>query len=253
MADLDGRVAVVTGGGRGIGAGIALALAQAGADVAVNYTRNPETAEETAEAIRALGRRANTYKCDVSDLDECEALAKQAVADLGPVSILINNAGIASRGQSVADTNPAEMERVLRTHTFGAFYMSHFLVPQMRELERGDVIMITSGATHSFGANGAPYNMAKNAMEALAWTLAKEERRHNIHVNIVGPGLVDTEMGKRLVRATRGVDDIRTLDADSAFGHVCTPAEIGSVVAFLCSPGAGYVTNQRIYVDGGGF
>ena len=95
--------------------------------------------------------------------------------------------------------------------------------------------------------------MAKAALEALAITLAKEERHHGIHVNVVAPGLVDTEMGRRLVKGAMGVYDIRTMDASSPFGHVCTPEEVADAVRFLVSERAAYVTGQRIGVDGGAF
>jgi NAD(P)-dependent dehydrogenase (short-subunit alcohol dehydrogenase family) len=122
----------------------------------------------------------------------------------------------------------------------------------MREQPRGDIIMISSSATHYNGPFGAPYNMGKAAMEALALTLFKEERPNGIRVNIVAPGLVETEMGRRLVKATQGVDDLRKLDAAMPFGHVCQPEEIADTVRFLVSDRAGYLTGQRIYVDGGG-
>jgi NAD(P)-dependent dehydrogenase (short-subunit alcohol dehydrogenase family) len=112
--------------------------------------------------------------------------------------------------------------------------------------------MVSSVATSHHSANGAPYNMGKAALEALAFTLAKEERRHGIHVNVVAPGLVDTDMGERLVKALAGVTDIRTLDASSPYGRVCQPADVANVVLWLCSDGAGYVTGQRIECDGGG-
>jgi NAD(P)-dependent dehydrogenase (short-subunit alcohol dehydrogenase family) len=102
------------------------------------------------------------------------------------------------------------------------------------------------------GANGAPYNMGKAALEALALTLMKEERRHGIHVNIVAPGLVETEMGRRLARATMRVDDLRKLDAVMPFGHVCQPEDVANVVRFLVSERAGYVTGEKINVHGGG-
>ncbi len=253
MSDLAGRTALVTGAGRGIGAAIALGLAQAGADVAINYARSADAAAEVVAAIQALGRRAEAYQGDVSDYAQCEAMTASVLRDFGAVDILINNAGIASRGSAVVDTDPAEMERVVRTHAFGSFYVSQLIVPQMRAQPRGDVIMISSGAVLNNSARGGPYNMAKAAMEALAQTLAKEERPNGIHVNVVGPGLVDTEMGRRLVRATRGVQDIREIDATSPFGFVCQPEDIADMVVFLCSPQARYVTNQRIYVNGGGF
>lgn len=249
---LKGRVALVTGGGRGIGRGISMCLAAQGATIAVNYRRDHEAAEETVAAITAKGGKAKAYSASVEVWDQDKAMVEAVVKDLGGIDILVNNAGIASRGQSVHDTDPLEMERVVRTHAFGAFYMSKLVLPSMRTRPRGDIIMITSAATKSLGANGSPYNMGKSAMEALAQTLFKEERKNNIHVNIVAPGLVETEMGRRLAKATMGVQDLRELDAQSPFGRVCQPEDIGDVVAYLCTEQAGYVTGQRIYVDGGG-
>lgn len=248
---LEGRIALVTGGSRGIGRAIALGLAQDGADVAVNYRRDDEAAAETVAAIQKLGRKAKAYAASVDSWDEDEAMVRQVVEDFGSIGILVNNAGIASRGNSVYETDPAEMERVVRAHAFGPHYLSKLVLPYMRDQERGDIVMISSVATTRNGGNGAPYNMGKAAMEALAKTLAKEERANNIHVNIVAPGLVETEMGKRLARATRGVADIHELDKSMPFGHVCSPEEIADVVRFVVSDAARYVTGQRIEVDGG--
>jgi len=248
---LEGRVALVTGGGRGIGRAIALGLAADGADVAVNYRRDEESARETVAGIEALGRRSRAYAANIGEWDECERLASAALDDFGRIDILVNDAGIASRGQSVADTDPAEVERLWRVHVFGAWAMSKLLVPQMRTAGRADVIFVSSAAAALLPSNSAPYNMAKVALEALAVTLAKEERPSGIHVNVVAPGLVDTEMGRRLVKGAMGVQDIRSLDARSPFGHVCTPEEVADAVRFLVSEQASYVTAQRIAVDGG--
>jgi NAD(P)-dependent dehydrogenase (short-subunit alcohol dehydrogenase family) len=250
---LDGRVALVTGGGRGIGRAIALALAEDGADVAITYRRDVDAATETVAELEKLGRRAVAFAASIESRDDVEAGAASVLEDFGFVDILVNNAGIASRGHSVADTDPDEMERVWRTHTLGAFLLSKLLVPQMRDRARGDVVMISSAATVHMAGYSAPYNVAKAGMEALARTLAKEERRNGIHVNVVAPGLVETEMGRRLVKGAMGVDDIHTLDAGSPFGHVCRPDEVAAVVRFLVSDAAGYLTDQRIYVDGGSF
>jgi 3-oxoacyl-[acyl-carrier protein] reductase len=248
---LDGRVALVSGGGRGIGRAIALALAADGADVAVNYRKDEGAAHQTVAEIEALGRRAGAYRASVDSIEEDQAMVDGVLDAFGRVDILVNNAGIASRGRTVADTDPAEVARVVGTHALGAHHLCRMLVPQMREHERGDIVMISSVATRTMSANGAPYNMAKAALEALAMTLANEERQHGIRVNVVAPGLVDTEMGRRLVKGAMGVEDIRQLDGAMPFGRVCTPDDVAEIVRFLVSQGGEYVTGQRIYVDGG--
>jgi len=249
---LEGRIALVTGSSRGIGRAIALGLAEDGADVAVNYRSDEDAAKETVAAIEALGRRAGAYRASVDSYDEDQAMVEAIARDLGPVDLLVNNAGIASRGQTVEKTDPLEMERVVRVHAFGPHYLSQLVIPGMKQKLRGDIIMISSAATQSMGAAGAPYNMGKAAMEALALTLFKELRRRNIHVNIVAPGLVETEMGRRLMKATAGIDDLRQLDATMPFGRVCQPEDVANVVRFLVSERAGYLTGERLYVHGGG-
>ncbi len=252
---LEGRVALVTGGGRGIGRAISELLAANGATVAVNYRRDHDAAQETVAAIHAAGGSAAAYAASVDDAEADRVMVEAAVADLGHIDILVLNAGIASRGQSVADTDPAEMQRVMATHAFGAHHLSRLVLPSMRTRERGDIVMISSIATSLMAANGAPYNMAKAALEALASTLAKEEQRNGVRVNVVAPGLVETDMGVRMVRALTGkreFEDLRSMDAASPFGRVCQPIDVANVVLWLCSGGAGYVTGQRIEVDGGG-
>jgi 3-oxoacyl-[acyl-carrier protein] reductase len=249
---LEGRTALVTGGSRGIGRAIAVGLAADGADVAVNYRKDADAAEETVAAIEQLGRRARSYRASVDDRAADEAMVAAVLDELGPVDILVNNAGIASRGNNVADTDFAELERVVATHAFGAFHLCQLLIPAMRERPRGDIVMVSSIATRHWNPNSAPYNMAKAALEALAFGLAKEERHHGIRVNVVAPGLVETEMGRRLVKGAAGVSDIRTLDAASPYGRVCQPEDVAGVVRYLVSDGAGYVNGQRVYIDGGG-
>jgi NAD(P)-dependent dehydrogenase (short-subunit alcohol dehydrogenase family) len=252
MGQLDGRVALVTGGGRGIGRGISELLASEGAAVAVNYRRDEDAARATVDTITAAGGTARAYQASVDDAKQDARMVEAVVGDFGYVDLLVNNGGIASRGNAVADTDPAELGRVIATHALGPHHLCRLVLPSMRTRPRGDIVMVSSVATAHHGANGAPYNMGKAALEALAFTLAKEERRHGIHVNVVAPGLVDTDMGERLVRAVAGVTDIRTLDATSPFGRVCQPVDVAKVVLWLCSDGAGYVTGQRIQCDGGG-
>jgi NAD(P)-dependent dehydrogenase (short-subunit alcohol dehydrogenase family) len=250
--ELDGRVALVTGGGRGIGRAIALALAAGGADVAINYRRDQEAAASTVKELETLGRRARAYAADMTSPADVEAMAAAVVTDFGYVDVLVNNAGVASRGRAVADTDVDEVERLIRTHAIGAHTLCRALLPSMRGRPRGDIVMISSVISRDTPANGAPYAMAKAALEALAFTLAREERRHGIHVNVVAPGLVDTDMGRRLARATMGAEDIHELDARFPFGRVCSPEDVAGVVRFFVSAAAGYVTGERIYVDAGG-
>ena len=250
--DLSGRVALVTGGSRGIGKAIALSLAEAGADIAVNYRRDAGAAEETVREIEALGRKAKAYQASVENWDEDVAMVADVLRDFGRISILVNNAGIASRGQAVADTDPAEMERVVRVHAFGPHYLSKLVIPHMRGEGRGDIIMISSVATLGNGPRGAPYNMGKAAMEALALTLAKEERGHGIRTNIVAPSLTVTEMGRRLTKASTGIGDIHELDARSPFGRVSEPEDVAAAVTWLVSSANPYANGQKININGGG-
>jgi 3-oxoacyl-[acyl-carrier protein] reductase len=248
--ELQGRVALVTGGGRGVGRAISVALAAAGADVAVNYRRDEEAATSTVSEIEAMGRRAIAVQASIDDADADAEMVERVAGELGPISILVNNAGLASRGQSVADTDPSEAARLLATHAVGPHHLCRLVLPHMRACDRGDIVFISSVATDHNAANGAPYNMGKAAMEALASTLAKEEQRHGIRVNTVAPGLVETEMGRRLAKA--GGADIEDLHAHYPFGHVCQPEDVAAVVSFLVGDQGSYVSGVRIRVDGGG-
>jgi len=249
--ELAGRRALVTGASRGIGRGIALELAAAGADVVVNYRRDEESAAEVVAAVAAAGARAVALQGSVSEIDALEDLAAQAAAELGPIDLLVLNAGIASRGDDIAGTDPAELQRVVATHALGAHRLTQLLLPGMRAAARGDVIAISSSELAAMRARGGPYNMAKAALEAMVLTLAHEEAGNGVHANIVAPGLVVTDMGSRLVKAKLGLDDISELDADQPFGRLCRPADIGRAVVFLASDAAAMVTGRRLVVDGG--
>ncbi|MGV9665920.1 SDR family NAD(P)-dependent oxidoreductase [Nocardia niigatensis] len=253
--ELAGRVALVTGGGRGIGRAISLALAARGATVAVNWARDEQSAKNTVAELNSLGATALAVHGPVGDPEAVTAMVDHVTSEFGAIGILVHNGGIASRGRPVSDTDPAEVERLLRVQAIGPHHLSKLVLPGMRTCERGDIIMISSVAAHALGAAGAPYNMAKAALEALAHTLAKEESANGIHVNIVAPGLVASEMGDRLTAALSGGAHRHAadLDATSPFGHVCRPEEVADIVSFLVSPAAGYLTGQRIVVDGGAY
>ena len=254
MGHLDGKVALVTGGGRGIGRGISIALAREGAAVAINYRRDRESAESTRRAIVDAGGAATVHQASTDDPADNVRLVAEVRAEIGDIDIAVINGGVASKGRPVADTDAEEVWRLVATHALGPHQLCRSLLPSMRTRGRGDIVFISSVATSHMSANGAPYNMGKAAMEALAFTLAKEEMPHGIRVNIVAPGLVETDMGVRLARAITGrrdMNDLRSMDDAAPFGRVCQPEDVAEAVLWFCSPGAAYVTGQRLEVDGG--
>ena len=253
MADrpLAGRVALVTGASRGIGRGIALALAQAGAHVAINYRCNAAAARETAAEAEAFEVQALPVQADVSVEGQVQQMVRTVVETLGPVDLLVNNAGIPSAGRTVAETEPAELRQLLDVHLFGSFHCTQSVLPIMRECPRGDIIFISSDAAVRCKAGSAPYSIAKAALEALARTLAKEERASGIRVNIVAPGLTDTDMAREVLRR-RGVTDPAQIASESPFGRLARPIEVGHLCVYLASESGSYITGQVIRVDGGG-
>lgn len=256
MAGLEGRTALVTGGSRGIGRAICLRLANDGADIAINFANSTDAANEVAEEVRGLGRRAEVYQADVADEAAVNAMCEQAITDFGQIDILINNAGIGSSGvdrPTITGATREQWELLIGANLWGPINMCRALVPHMRAADRSDVIMISSVASLNMGPRMGLYSVGKVGAEALAHTLAKEEREHGMRVNIVAPGLVDTDMGRKLITLLPGPDDMRERDASAPFGFVCTPADIAAEVAHLVSEDGRYITNQRIYVNGGGF
>ena len=248
---LEGRAAIVTGGGRGVGRGIALALAEAGADVAINYRSDEDAATETVADIARVGRRSFAFPADVRDNHQVEAMVARAIDTFGKVDILACSAGVASRGRYLADTDVDEMRRLLDVHLFGALHFARALLPHLRQQDRSDVHFVSSTTTLRNEAGHAPYATAKACLETMAMGMAKEERQHGMRVNVIAPGLVETEMGRRLVRASRGVDDIKELYPDYPFGRICQPEDVGKLSAFLASEDGAYISGHILYLDGG--
>ena len=250
---LDGRVALVTGGSRGIGRGIVLGLAGDGCAVAVNYRKNEDAANETVAAVEKIGGTARAYQASVASYDEASAMVERVIADFGILSILVNNAAISNRGSPVATTTLDDLERVMDTIALGSHHLSQLVLPSMREQPRGDIIMISSQSAISTDPHSGPYNMAKAAQEALAFTLAKEEATNGIRVNVVVPGLANTDLGRRIVKGGMGIDDIHDLNPRFPLGRVCEPEDVANAVRFLVSDAGDIITGQRLVVDGGGF
>ena len=249
---LAGRVALVTGSSRGVGRAIACRLAARGAAIAINYRRDETAAAEVVAEITESGGVAHAYQAAVDDAVAVAAMVDAARHDLGPLSIVISNAGSASRGSTVAETSMSEFHSLMQVHAYGPIGLLQAVLPDLRAAGRSDVVMISSTLAASASAGAAPYTMAKAAMETCIMTLAREERAHGLRANIVAPGLVKTEMGRRLVHASTDGASIDDLEAKYPFGRVCVPDDIAGLVAFLVCDEAGYITGQKISVDGGG-
>jgi NAD(P)-dependent dehydrogenase (short-subunit alcohol dehydrogenase family) len=255
MSGLTDRVALITGASRGIGAATALLFAEQGADLAINYHSNRDRAEAVANQVRALGRRAEVYQADIRSWDDCQRMSEAALADFGRVDVLVNNAGIGYETFGtplITDTKPEDLQQYIDYNTLGCLYMCKLIVPQMRSLPRGDVVMVSSFSAQALRVRMGAYSVSKAGMEAIAYTLAKEEREHGIRVNIVAPGLVDTDMGDGFLGSV-GQTDKEAYAQNAPFGFICKPQDIAGAILYLCSDQGRYVTGQRITVNGGGF
>ena len=241
MGKLEGKTALVTGGGRGIGRGIVVELAREGADVAINYRRDREAAEATAAEVRALGRRAVVLQADVGEREAVEPMVAQAVEFLGGLDVAVANSGVAARVATVAKTDPAEWRRVLATDLDGAFWTARAAIPHV-VARKGVFLFISSIGADAAQAGGAPYHVAKAGVNALA----KEVASAGVRVNVIAPGLVRSEMGERLIRF-HGDAVLQTIP----LGRAGEPVDIGRAAVFLASDDAAWITGKVLRVDGG--
>ena len=266
--DLSGRVALVTGGSRGLGRSDVLALARAGADVVIadilvesdesdeadRYGPLAQAAraqglvqtEATAQEIVELGRRALALKCDVTDSDQVASVVARTVEELGSVDILVNNAGTLDHVGQLENQSPELWERDLRVNLTGAFNCSRAVWPQMKDRGWGRIVNMASVAGTLGGFGQASYATTKAGLLGLTKSLALEGARHGITVNAIVPGIIGTEafhfgnpeMNERMIKRT-------------AMRRAGEPQDIANAIAFLCSDLARYVTGVELYVSGG--
>jgi 3-oxoacyl-[acyl-carrier protein] reductase len=239
--DLSGRVALVTGGSRGIGAAAAISLAEAGADVAVGCGRNRDSAERIAEQVRSLGRRAVVVAGDMADPDVPPRVIAETADRLGPVDVLVANAGIGTRVE-LADVDVAAWDHVLAVNLRAPFQLAQAAVPHMREQGWGRIIFLSSVAAFLGGILSPQYTASKAGLIGLTHSLAATLAPHGITVNAISPGLILTDM---LARDPR----LAELEASVPAGRLGQPAEVADLITAVArNP---YLTSQTLSVDGG--
>jgi 3-oxoacyl-[acyl-carrier protein] reductase len=244
-----GKVALVTGGSRGIGRAIALTFAELGCHVTFCYRSDQAAAEAVCEAARGAGWSAHAVRAvqaDVGQSDQVEALVAGVLAQHGRLDILVNNAGEFPRRPFV-EISDAEWERVLRTNLYSAFYCSRAVLPAMMEAKQGAIINMASISGRRGSAYHAHYAAAKGGLLALTRSLAKEAIPNGIRVNAVSPGRIDTDM----MVVGYNPNEAERLLRDVPIGRMGTPEEVAEVVVFLASDASRYLVGETIEINGG--
>jgi len=250
---LEGKVAVVTGGARGIGRGIAETLAKEGAHVAVNYVTHAEAADEAVRRIQAAGGRAFPVQGDVGRYTDVERMVQAVLKEFGRIDILVNNAGTVSR-KKILDISLEEWDRVVHTNLYGCFHCSQLVGRHMVERGGGGkIISISSIHSHVAKASMGSYCATKAAINMFTKQLAVELAPHRINVNAVASGTIITEINLPLYQSTKpeDVEKRQAVLRRVPWGEIGQPEDIGRTVAFLASDAARYITGAVIDVDGG--
>jgi len=245
ILSLENRVALVTGGSRGIGRAVALELASRGAAVVVNYNKSSEAADEVVKNIEEAGGRAAAFQADVSNTKQAEALVKFAVEKFGDLSILVNNAGI-TKDTVIMMMSEADWDAVINTNLKSTFNCSKAAVKHMMRKRYGRIINMASVAGQMGNPGQTNYSASKGGQIAFTKSLAREVAARNITVNAVAPGFVDTEILKAMPPETLEIA-LKLVP----LSRLAKPEEIGYAVAFLASDQAAFITGQVLGVDGG--
>jgi 3-oxoacyl-[acyl-carrier protein] reductase len=245
MFRLDGKVALVTGGSRGIGRAIAEALAEQGATVIVNFVRGEAQAKEVADGIIARGGKAEILGFDVANAEACENAITAAAKKLGRLDIVVSNAGISIDGL-ILRLKTEDIDKTLAVNVGGAFAVARAAVRVMMRARSGKIVFVSSVVGESGNAGQSAYAASKAAIHGLAKSLAREYVSRGITVNVVAPGYVDTDMTQALTPEQR-----EALLAAVPMGRVATAREIATAVVYLASDEAAYVTGQVLRVNGG--
>jgi gluconate 5-dehydrogenase len=241
---LEGEVAVITGGGTGIGLAIARAMASAGARVVLIGRREAEL----AAGVKEIGGLASLVVHDVTQLDKAQALVERVANEAGPVTCLVNNAGIHLKKPAL-DTTPEEFERVLRTHVFGAHALTRAAVPSMIARKRGSILFTASMASLFGIPLVIAYTAAKAAYVGMVKGYATEFSPHGVRVNAIAPGWIETEMSRKALDGDPARRD--KILSRTPMGRLGKPADIGWAAVYLSSPAAEFVTGVILPVDGG--
>jgi len=242
---LHGKVALVTGGSRGIGRAICIRLAELGAKVYVNYVSRPEAAEETKAIIEKNGGKAAVTGFDIADAEQVQSAIKEIVSDSGSLDILVNNAGI-TRDGLIARMKESDWDAVLTTNLKGTFLCAKAASKVMMKKKWGRIVNITSVIGFSGNAGQANYAAAKAGLVGLGKSLAREYASRNITVNCVAPGYIETEMTDGLS------EDVKEkIQGEIPLGTLGNVNDIAAAVAFLVGDDARYITGQTIHVNGG--
>lgn len=242
---LVGKVALVTGGSRGIGRAIALKLAENGADVAINYVGNTAAAEEVKAAIEQMGRKALLIQCSVADTDGVQVMVNQVVKELGRLDILVNNAGI-TRDGLLMRMKEADWDDVMNTNLKGVYNCSKAVMRTMMKQKSGRIVNMASVVGEMGNAGQANYAAAKAGVIGFTKSLAKEVASRGITVNAIAPGFIATDM-TRVLSDDQKAEMARTIP----LGRAGQPEDVANAVLFLASEGAAYITGQVLNVDGG--